>query len=90
MKKKILIVVVIMLIMSVYIAGCTVNVSPSGSSSSLDSKSLRQLYESGLPVPDNQPFFDKNHSCVVFHDGKKDECGANDEAKALAAANIGW
>ena len=74
MKKEFLIVVVIVLIMSVYVAGCTVNESPSGSSSKLDSNTLKQLYESGLPVPDDQPFISKDGPCVVFHNGKKDTC----------------
>ena len=80
--KKIVTIIILILITSVYIAGCTVNVSPTGSSSSLDSKSLRQLYESGLPVPDDQPFLDKDRNCIVFHEGKKTSCQPTESAIA--------
>lgn len=83
--KKVFFIVVIFVIICVYFAGCTVNVSPTASSSSMDAKSLRQLYESGLPVPENQPFFDKDHNCLVFHDGKKATCGTSEQLMARNA-----
>ena len=81
MSKEFFIILGLMLIACVYIAGCSSSSSSYGSD--LDSSELRQLYESGLPVPDNRPFYDKDHNCVVFQNGRKAICTDTDKTRVM-------
>jgi len=46
------------------------------------------IYRAKTFSGDNQPFFDKDNYCVVFHDGKKAECEGPENTRARVMDSI--